>query len=53
MLSELPRVISATVCIAIILWHSGSYARQFGWDVAKKAFQLRYSAMLKRPRQQG
>ncbi len=52
MLSEVPRVISATVCIAIIAWHSGYYVRQFGWDIAKKAFLLRYSALPKRPRQQ-
>ncbi len=52
MLSELPRVISATVCIAIILWHSGFYARRFGWDVARKAFLLRYSALIKKPRHQ-
>ena len=52
MLSELPRVISATVCIAIILWHSGYYARRFGWDIARKAFRLRYSALPKGPHQQ-
>ena len=50
MLSELPRVISATVCIAVLLWHSGIYARQFGWNVARKAFLLRYSALVKCPR---
>lgn len=49
MLSEVPRVISATVCIAIIAWHSCYYVRQFGWGVAKRAFLLRYSALLKSP----
>ncbi len=53
MLSEVPRVIYATVCIAAIVWHSGIYARRFGWDVAKKAFLLRYSALVKGPRQSG
>ena len=53
MLSELPRVIYATVCIAAIVWHSGIYARRFGWDVAKKAFLLRYSALVKGPRHSG
>ena len=47
MLSELPRVISASFCLVIVVWHSGCYFRRFGWDVGKKAFLLRYSALLK------
>lgn len=49
MLTELPRLCSAAIAITILLWHSGHYARQFGFQVAKKAFYLRYTALTKRP----
>ncbi|MDH3220071.1 MAG: hypothetical protein OEO19_11125 [Gammaproteobacteria bacterium] len=49
MLTELPRLCSAAIAVTILLWHSGHYARQFGFALAKRAFYLRYTVLTKSP----
>ena len=49
MFMEISRLLSATLAMAALAWHSGTYVRRFGLDAGKKVFYLRYKALFRNP----
>ena len=49
MFMEIPRILSATCAMALLAWHSATYARRFGLEAGKKVFYLCYTDLFKNP----
>jgi len=50
MFIEVYRAWSMLLAMSVVIWHSGSIARRYGWNMGKNAFFQQYRSILEIPK---